>query len=82
LNYKGKDLYFRGDKIVKKNLEWLNSKYNLFNDAKEVIVTGGSAGGIATFLWGNYIKSLIKTTNYKIVIDSGVFLNHENSVTK
>jgi len=39
-------------------------------------LAGGSAGGIATHLWNNYLKSYVNNPNVVYSIsDSGVFLN-------
>lgn len=43
------------------------------------MLTGVSAGGIATFLWGEYLKSLLEKPNgLFMVIDSGIFLNQQS----
>jgi hypothetical protein len=48
-------------------------------------VTGGSAGGLAAFLWADYIKQRASTKNVFAVPDSGIFLDsktfntHENA---
>jgi hypothetical protein len=40
------------------------------------MLTGSSAGGVATFLWSNYVKSLLVNPQaLSAVIDSGVFMN-------
>lgn len=40
--------------------------------ASEVILTGGSAGGVATFLWTDYLKSILPSSiKYGAVPDSG-----------
>lgn len=50
--------------------------------ASEVIVTGQSAGGLATYTWVDYIADKVKSTspNAKVfgLPDSGVFLDYEN----
>jgi len=51
-----------------------------FKDATEVVVTGGSAGGLATFSWVDDIAALFDKQNTKVygLPDSGVFLDMEN----
>lgn len=77
--YKGTKLYIKGDRITKSGFEWLNRQFGLYN-CTEVVITGGSAGGMATFLWSNYLNKLVKGEVYSI-IDSGVFLNFPNFQT-
>jgi hypothetical protein len=50
--YKGKNLYFRGHNVTMAQLNSLYSLYGLFSATG---ITGQSAGGLATFLWTNYI---------------------------
>lgn len=82
VTYKTSKLYFRGDKIVKQNLKWIDIHYGLFTNATDVVVSGGSAGGIATFIWTNYLQKLVKGAKVQTIIDSGVFLNEKNFITK
>ena len=51
----------------------MNETYGLYN-ADKVVVTGGSAGGIATFLWTDYIYERSKNKQVFSVPDSGLFL--------
>ena len=53
LSYKGESLYFRGNNITYAKLNSLEQKIGLKSKATEVIVSGGSAGGLATFLWAD-----------------------------
>jgi acetyl esterase/lipase len=53
----------------------LESQEGLFSKAANIIVTGGSAGGLAAFLWADYIKSKASTPNVFSVPDSGIFLD-------
>jgi len=40
------------------------------------MLTGGSAGGIAAFIWSNYLQSIIKNPDSVYTIpDSGIFIN-------
>jgi len=49
----------------------------VLGDATDVIITGQSAGGLATYNWANYIKTNIVKPSAKIVAapDSGIFLD-------
>lgn len=47
----------------------------LFSKAADIIVTGGSAGGLATFFWANYVREKAKAKNVYAVPDSGIFLD-------
>ena len=56
LSYKGATLYFRGHNVTIGQLNSLDDEINLFSKVEKIIVSGGSAGGLATFVWTNYIK--------------------------
>jgi hypothetical protein len=44
--------------------------------ATKIIISGGSAGAVASFLWGNYLLSLVKDPSVVYNIpDSGIFVN-------
>jgi hypothetical protein len=80
--YKNKNLYFRGHNVTIGQLDSLNNLYGLFN-ATDIIVTGQSAGGLATFLWTNYIvERASKNTRVISLPDSGIFLDSMNYITK
>jgi O-palmitoleoyl-L-serine hydrolase len=55
VSYKGKNLYFRGHSVAIGQFSSINDKYKIASVATEVVVTGQSAGGLATFLWANYL---------------------------
>ncbi len=68
-------MYFRGAAITRSHFNWINFKYNLKN-ANKIILTGGSAGGVAVHLWNNYLRSYVKNPDVVYSIDdSGVFMN-------
>lgn len=80
--YKGKSLYFKGHNVTIGQLDSLNSLYKIFSAATDIIVTGQSAGGLATFSWTNYIKSRAAASTRVISLpDSGIFLDSTNFVT-
>lgn len=75
IQYKDTKLYFRGGRIVRSHLTYLVKQYQL-DKASKVMLTGGSAGGIAATAWGNYVQSIIKNpSSLYIIPDSGIFLN-------
>jgi O-palmitoleoyl-L-serine hydrolase len=59
VKYKDAQLYFRGAAITRSHFNWINSKYNL-KSADRIILTGGSAGGIAVQLWNNYLRAYVR----------------------
>lgn len=89
-NYDGKGknkiLYFRGMQNVLETLNFLrkNDKLNTnFYHAKELVLSGSSAGGQAVLTYSNFIKKHFEHIgNYNVklyaIADSGVFLNHYN----
>ena len=75
VQYKDRQLYFRGGVNTRSHIKWADNKYNLAQ-AERIIVSGSSAGGIATYLWVDYFRTLV--ANPKVVFgvaDSGVFYN-------
>lgn len=75
LKYKDAELYFRGATITRAHFAWMDAKYGL-RGADRVMITGGSAGGIAVHLWTNYLRGFVRNTEaVRAVDDSGVFLN-------
>ena len=76
----GKNLtmYMRGHRILDFTLEVLKRDYGL-SHAKEVLIAGGSAGGLSTYLHSDYIVSTFpEDTKIKTVAQSGFFLLHNN----
>ena len=45
----------------------------MFSKAKTVVVSGGSAGGLAVFFWVNYLAERVKNGKVYALIDSGIF---------
>jgi len=53
------------------------------NIATDVVLTGGSAGGVAAFYWADFIKSLLpQNVKYYVVPDSGFIIDVTNVKTK
>ena len=72
--YKGAQLYFRGGVNTRSHFSYIHQRFNLSN-AEKVILTGSSAGGIATYLWTDYLASLLGSkTEYYPIPDSSIFL--------
>jgi hypothetical protein len=80
-NTNGETLTFRGIKNLDATVAWA-LKHGLSN-ATEFVLTGGSAGGLSTFLHSDRVASQIRAVNPKIEkIRSapvvGYFLDHDN----
>lgn len=56
ISYKDAILYFRGHNITIAQFQSLETKYKIFSESEQIIVTGGSAGGLAAFMWADYIR--------------------------
>ncbi len=68
-------LYFRGADNTRAHFKWFQIHYNL-SDAERVLLTGASAGAIATIYWSNYMRSLLKNPEgLSVIADSGLFAN-------
>mmetsp|Transcript_2016 Transcript_2016/g.2961 ORF Transcript_2016/g.2961 Transcript_2016/m.2961 type:complete len:87 (+) Transcript_2016:126-386(+) len=53
------------------------------NSASHVVLTGGSAGGVAAFMWADYVKDIIPSTaKYHTIPDSGFGVSVNNIHTK
>ena len=75
VRYKDAELFFRGANNTRSHFKYLLDKHN-FRTAKQVVLTGSSAGGIATFLWNNYVRSLLENPAAMVAIpDSAVFIS-------
>lgn len=81
LDGKVKPLYFRGRRIIDETLKALAQDFGL-SSAKNVLLTGCSAGGLATYLHTDYVHEQLKKvyapemTKYKASAISGFFLQH------
>lgn len=82
LPYKDAKLYFRGQNITEATFAELERTEGFFSKATDIIVSGSSAGGLATFTWVNYVRSKAKAKNVYAVPDSGIFLDSMNTQTK
>ena len=78
--YNNTKLYIRGEENVKFVLSYLIENTD-FKNAENVLTVGSSAGGIASVFYSKYIKSILsKKTNYKVISDSGYFLESNYSL--
>ena len=81
VEYEGEKLYFRGKRIIDEVLKTLTVKYNLHN-AENVLLTGCSAGGLATYIHTNYVGDYFHHNahflrKFKAASISGFFLMHD-----
>jgi len=80
---KGKQIYYRGFYNLKAIMSDLMTHHGM-NHATQVILTGGSAGGAATFIHADHIASMLPKSvrRYKAAPFSGMFLRHTNVENK
>lgn len=51
------------------------NKFPAFKNADQVVITGASAGAIASYQWTNYVRTLVvNSSNVVTVADSGGFI--------
>ena len=81
VSYKGTNLFFRGHNVTVSLLNSVEKSHKIFSEATHVVVGGDSAGGLAVFLWTNYIKDRVKTGKVWALPDSGIFLDSTNVLT-
>jgi hypothetical protein len=71
--YKNKNLYFRGNTIVRSNLEWIAKKYDL-NKIGKVVFAGSGFGAVGALIWSRYFydRILLATGSHKfsLILDS------------
>ena len=73
IQYKDTSLYFRGAVNTRAHFKWTDQKYNLSN-AEKIVLTGSSVGGMAVYLWHQYLKDLVTHPDRVYsVSDSGIF---------
>jgi len=83
VSYKDSKLYFRGKDVTIANLNAVDKIYGLFTGkVTNLILSGCSAGGLASYMWANYLFDKIRpTTKYWVIPDSGMFLDDSNRQT-
>jgi hypothetical protein len=78
----GKPLYFRGRRILDETLKSLSEHFGM-DQAETVMLTGCSAGGLATYLHTDYVHEQLQTMwskklhTFKAAAISGFFLQHK-----
>ena len=77
----GTTLYFRGRRVLDAMIDALLANHGL-DTAEEVLVSGGSAGGLAAFLHTDYLRSRMPRSvrRFKSSPVSGFFLLHDDDV--
>jgi O-palmitoleoyl-L-serine hydrolase len=75
-NYKDSKLYFRGAVNTRAHFQYVHNRFNLAK-ADRIIISGSSAGGIATYIWADYLRGFIGNPSVKLysIVDSGIFLD-------
>jgi hypothetical protein len=77
--YQGNNLYFRGFRNLKAIFEDLSSNHGL-NVATDVVVSGCSAGGLATYLHVDWWRERLPQKAHVVGMpDSGFFLDYESA---
>ena len=56
-------------------LRFLGEKFDMYNGEK-IVITGVSAGGIATYLWSNHVHDRAIKAKVFAMPDSGLFLTN------
>jgi fructose-1-phosphate kinase PfkB-like protein len=81
--YRDAQLYFRGSLITRAHLKWIDQKYTNFKAAEQVVVTGSAAGGVAAYLWSEYIAKLVKNGQSVVqcISDSAFLLQFKTYAT-
>ena len=78
----GNTIYMYGKKNLIGVFHYLKTNHN-FTNADSVILSGFSAGSLATLLYANYIDSLTtKNNNTFIISDSGFFYDLDENIPK
>ncbi|KAJ9466998.1 Pectin acetylesterase 9 [Diplonema papillatum] len=83
LVYNTTQLHFRGKRLIDAMLASLAAKYDLAG-AEKVLLTGVSAGGLATYLNADYVRAWFRANAaalsvFKAAPLSGFFLDHKNA---
>ena len=71
-------LYFRGRRVLQHLLQVLLTEFGM-GSAEEVLLAGGSAGGLAVFLQADFVASLMPNRQFAAVPVSGFFLMHASA---
>ena len=72
VSYKDRMLYFRGYNNTMAQFNFLDQHFDIFN-ADTLVITGVSAGGLATYFYSNYAYERAKKAKVYAIPDSGYF---------
>lgn len=76
---KDRDLYFRGHNITLGVFAWVEQTYQALSSKDgAVVLSGDSAGGLATFLWADYLKEKV-AGRFLAIPDSGYFNDEKHA---
>ena len=78
ITIKGRNLYFRGHGVLSAVIDALLDKEGL-KEAEAVILTGCSAGGLATYLHLDYVRSRFPNSDVHGIADAGYFIDAANT---
>lgn len=78
ISYKGKSLYFRGSKNAREQFYYLDKQFDFYNK-DTIVVSGLSAGGVATYYWVDYVQNRTNTSKVYGIPDSGMFMSDFNT---
>ena len=74
----GTNVFMRGRAILDAHLAELEATAGFLSTATEVIVSGTSAGGLATYLHASYVASRLTSGGSTVAVpDAGFFFDHE-----
>lgn len=74
--YRTSKLYFKGAKNTRSHFQWILNKYPSFKNANQIIISGTGAGGVASYIWTNYVRTLVaNASNVVTIADSGIYLS-------
>ncbi len=78
MHYNNQTLYFRGRRILDAIIQDVRTAHGL-PAAKEVIVSGSSAGGLTVYLHVDHVAQLFAPARVVGMVDAGYFLNANNT---
>ena len=82
IDHNGTKLWFRGFNNTFGVLQYARQNLGLF-DAEEIIISGGSAGGQATYVWAPFLQDFFpKRIRLMGIADAGLFLDVYNPLAQ
>ncbi|XP_065182689.1 uncharacterized protein LOC135813525 [Sycon ciliatum] len=73
----GDTIYFRGRRILAAVFQDLEERVKLLSLGKKVVLSGTSAGGLATYLHCNTVQKMLNADcDFRCLPDAGLFLDH------